>query len=210
MCSFLLVQGPTLLQLLQPSSAGSHYNKIHFSSHILSQPPQDWDCPSIPPNTKAFVIPTKPVGCASCSAPCGRRESMSDTDISPGHCTCQAVQASVHILLYQNIGTAVPAPLLTPKFQFHLPEARGQKHTNPTSSGSGREGKSDTDSYLSPKETEHAPSPRQKQSQNHGAESLEHTLCARAVAGVREEQRSSGSSGRLVAVLRGGSSREKH
>lgn len=123
MCSFLFVQGPALLQLLQPSSAGSHFNKTHFSSRLFPQPPQDWDCPSIPPNTKAFVIPPKPVGCASCSARCGRCGSMSDTDISPGHCTCQAVQPPVHILLYQNTGTAVPASLLT---EIPAPSARGE------------------------------------------------------------------------------------
>ena len=123
MCSFLLAQGPTLLQLLQPSSAGSHFSKIHFSSHLFPQPPQDWDCPSIPPNTKALVIPPKPVGRASCSAPCGRCGSTSGTDISAGHCACQAAQPSVHILLCQNIGTAVPAPLLT---GIPAPSARGE------------------------------------------------------------------------------------
>lgn len=45
--AFLFVQGPTLLQLLQPSTAGSHFEKIHFSSHLFSQPPQDWDVPAV-------------------------------------------------------------------------------------------------------------------------------------------------------------------
>lgn len=135
---------------------------------------------------------------------------MPHTDISPGHCTCQAVQPSVHILPYQNIGTVVPAPLLTLKFQFHLPEARGQGHTSPTSSGSDRQGKSDRDFCRSPEETERAPSPRQRQSPNQRAETLDHTLCAQGVTGVRQEPGSSGSCGHLVAALLGGSSTERH
>lgn len=104
MCSFLLVQGPTLLQLLQPSSASSDYNKIHFSSHIFSQPPQDWDCPSIPPKTKAFVIPQSLWDVPAVQLhvedmnPCQIQTFLLVTAL------VKAVQAPVRILLYQNIG----------------------------------------------------------------------------------------------------------